>query len=69
MNEIKLSKTQIQYMQHANKSPNFSFYCSSDDTNWNELIALGFAIQLKGWKDGESYFQLTEKGREFLRGL
>lgn len=70
----QVTKEQRAEMQHAlglnyKKRPYRNrFYCSANNTTWNDLVEKGFAIKGKGWDEESAYYYLTFEAVKLIYG-
>lgn len=61
-----MNKYQMDEMEHAIRNQN-RFYGDADDTNWNDLVAKGYAEKRPGWNEKSAYYIPTSQGKAALK--
>lgn len=72
---MNVTERQIKMMKHAlglnystEQTRNY-FYCETNNPEWNDLVAKGYATKLRAWDDESAYFRVTEEGIRLIESL
>lgn len=62
---MKMNQIQVDEMEHALRNGN-RFYSDFNDSNWNELVEMGYATKHPGWDKDSAYYRVTSEGKKAL---